>query len=169
MDGSVSALPGIPRGKASRTGRRSGAVGTASVSRGRQRPTLSEMLRRTAASIRRLGKMEARRPGPGRVSATPAAIAAAVVNVASRNNTTTRHPRSITTLPSVRTAVVAEAVLTVVAGAVLLPATAEVVVAVEATLRAAIAAVKRILDFPQPLRPPDRAGAAFFSVWLTAL
>jgi hypothetical protein len=122
------------------------------------------MLRRTAASIRRLGKMEARRPGPGRVAAIVEPL-----NVASRNNTTTRHPRSITTLPSVRTAVVAEAVLTVVAGAVLLPATAEVVVAVEATLRAAIAAVKRILDFPQPLRPPDRAGAAFFSVWLTAL
>jgi hypothetical protein len=86
--------------------------------------------------------------------------------VASRNNVTARHPRSITTLPIVRIVVVAEAaVLTGAAVEVrLLPAMAEV--AAEAALPATvIAAVNESIRFPQPLRPPDRAGAAFF-LWV---
>jgi hypothetical protein len=113
---------------------------------GRQHPILSEILR---ASIHRLGKIEVRPTGLGPVSAIPTAIAAigAAVTVASRNNITVRHPRSITTLPSVRTVVVvveAAAVLTVAAVEVrLLPAMAEV--AAEAALPAAvIAAVKQL-------------------------
>jgi hypothetical protein len=150
MDGNVSALLVIPRGKALRAGRRSGAVGTALASRGRRRPTLSEMLRRIAGNIHRLAKIEAGLPGHGRVSAIPAAIGA-VLNVASRNNIMR---------PSVRTAGVEEAVL-LAAAVPLRPGMVEAV-AVEAILRAAIADVNRFLDFPQPLRPPDRAGAAFF-------
>jgi len=93
------------------------------------------MLRRTAASIHRLGKIEARLLGPGRVSATPAAIAAALSVASRRNNISMRHRLSVTTLPSVRIAVAeaVAAVLTVAAvEARLLPAVAEEVVAVAA-------------------------------------
>jgi hypothetical protein len=69
---------------------------------------------------------------------------AAALNAASRNNITARHPRSITTLPSVRTSVVAEAVLTMAAGEVrLLPAIAEVVAAEAILPGVGIAAVSR--------------------------
>jgi hypothetical protein len=96
------------------------------------------MLRRIAGNIRRLGKIEVGLPGRGRISVIQAAIGAAL-NVASRNNIMR---------PSVRTTGVEEAVLLAAEGEVpLRPGMVEAVVA-EATLRAAIADVNRILRFP---------------------
>jgi hypothetical protein len=90
--------------------------------------------------------MAARRRARGRVSAIPAAIAAAVNGANRSNNISMRHPRSITTLRSVPIKVAVEAVLTAagVGEVRLRPATAEVVAAEAATLRAVIAAVSRV-------------------------